>query len=124
MSDVSDSIEVPKSVDMPFDILDEFIYHKVKVGFLAKQMLTYLLLNNLIAEDEQVKLKGKEYSRSTFRKNVYPVLADSKFDNMGNINKIRYYASPVAVNGNLVYISSQWFEDSREELIKWFKDHI
>ncbi len=124
ISEYSDSIESMDPVDIPFDILDESIYPEFKVGFLAKHMITYLLMNDLLPGDEQEKLKGKEYSRSTFYKNVYPVLADSKFDNMGNSNKVRYYATPVNVKGKLVYISSQWFEDSREDLIKWFKNHL
>lgn len=124
ISDSSDNAEGTEVAETPFDISDESEYHKHKVGLLARQMITYLLMNGLITEDEQEKLKGKEYSRSTFRKNVYPVLADSKFDNMGNSKKPRYYATPVVIKKKPVYISSQWYEDSREDLIKWFKKHL
>ena len=123
-SDSPDNVESPETVSISFDICDEALYSKLKVGALARQMITYLLVNGLIPEDEQEKLKGKEYSRSTFKKNVYPVLADSKFDNMGNSNRVRYYATPVRVKEKLVYISSQWIDDSREDLIKWFKQHL
>ena len=118
------SVDNLEPVDITFDILDDSTYHKFKVGFLAKQMITYMLINDMIPKDEQEKLKGKEYSRRTFRKNVYPVLADSKFDNMGNSSKPRYYAIPVNVKGKDVYISSQWIEESREDLISWFKQHL
>lgn len=106
------------------DVFDESSYKDLKVGVLARNFITYLLENNLLSDEEIVALKGEEYSRKRFKGNTYPVLANSKFDNMYNSKKVRYYAEPVETMGTKVYISSQWLEPSKDDIISWFKEHI
>lgn len=74
-----------------------------------------------MTEEEIERLKTKDYSRNTFKKVVYPVLAMSRDANRGDSKTFRYYKKPVVVDGVEYYISSQWFDDSREDLITYFK---
>ena len=67
---------------------------------------------------------SKDYTRATFKKVVYPALALSREANRGDSRTYRYYKAPVKSNETDYYISSQWFDESREDLIAWFKNHI
>lgn len=120
--DSNDLQYVIKSGD-EFDIKDEKTWYYGKVGNAAKQMITDLLKKRLISQNEIEKLKTKEHCRATFKKNVYPVLADS-YDANSNSKTHRYYKEPVVIDGTNYYITSQWIEDSREDLIEWYVKHI
>lgn len=65
----------------------------------------------------------KEYTRANFKKVVYPILAESKNANRGNSIQVRYYKDPVVINGKNYFITSQWFEESRDDLLNWFNRH-
>lgn len=62
----------------------------------------------------------KDFARMTFKKVVYPVLALSREANRGDSRTFRYYKTPINVNDIDIYISSQWFDESREDLISYF----
>ncbi len=62
----------------------------------------------------------KEYSRQKFTTNVYPVLALKRESMMGDDNHYRYYKNPIIIDNISYYISSQWIEDSREDLINYY----
>lgn len=106
------------------DLDDEGTYYNVTCGELAYRMFAYLLESNKLSQDEIDNLMTKDFSRKTFKKVVYPVLALSRDANRGDSNKIRYYKKPINVNGTDIYISSQWFDESREDLITYFNSKI
>ncbi len=102
------------------DLDDEGTYYNVTCGELAYRMFAYLLESNKLSQDEIDNLMTKDFSRKTFKKVVYPVLALSRDANRGDSNKIRYYKKPIKLNDTDIYVSSQWFDESREDLISYF----
>ncbi len=104
------------------DLTDETTYSNVTTGELAYQIFTFLLTNSKLPQAEIDKLMTKDYTRETFKKVVYPVLALSRDANRGDSKTFRYYKIPVNVNGIDIYISSQWFEESRKDLIRYFQE--
>lgn len=115
----------PKQKDMAtLNLTDESTYYNVTCGELAYQMFTYLLENNKLSQADIDNLMAKEYTREHFKKVVYPALALSREANRGDSKTFRYYKTPVNFNGTDLYISSQWFDESREDLISWFKNYI
>ena len=114
-------IRPKKKNDNGVDLADESTYGNVTVGDLAYQMFSRLLLEHRLTEEEIERLKTKDYSRNTFKKVVYPVLAMSRDANRGDSKTFRYYKKPVVVDGVEYYLSSQWFDDSREDLIEYYK---
>ena len=54
----------------------------------------------------------------------YPVLANQRNDNQGNSANIRYRKQPLIFEGSEVYITTQWFEINRQELITWYHAHL
>ena len=75
-------------------------------------------------QSEIDSLMTKDYTRETFKKVVYPVLALSRDANRGDSKTYRYYKTPVNVNAVDIYISSQWFEESRADLIRYFQGKV
>ncbi|OQB53189.1 MAG: hypothetical protein BWX97_00820 [Firmicutes bacterium ADurb.Bin146] len=102
---------------------DEDTYRTVPCGNLAYEMFKKLLTEHRLSDKDIERLMDKGYCRSTFYQVVYPAMAYSRDANMGNSDKFRYYAAPVTVDGVDYYISSQWFDESRETLIDWYKKH-
>ena len=113
-----------KRNDIAFDIKNESTYSVITAGNLAYELIKDLALNGRLSEEETLKLCQKEYSRQSFNKVVYPVLAKNRDDNRGESSKIRYYKNPLRINGKTYYVSSQWFDESRDDLIKWYKGHL
>lgn len=115
----------PKQKDSStVDLDDENTYYNVTCGELAYRMFSYLLKNNILPQEEIDKLMTKDFARVTFKKAVYPVLALSREANRGDSRTFRYYKTPINVNDIDIYISSQWFDESREDLITYFNSKI
>lgn len=111
-------------VDKEFNINDESTYSSLKVGTLAYELFKNIFDLGNISADEIAKLKEKEYSKQLFSKTDYPILADNRDDNMGNSNVIRYRKDPIIFSGKNIYITTQWFEDNRNDLISWYRKHL
>lgn len=108
-----------------FDINDEASWGECIIP-VAK--LYYNLVENLIAlskitSDEIEKLKTKEYTKSLFPLTDYPAIANNINDNMGNSTRKRYRSQSLNFNGVEIYISTQFFENDRDAIIKWYKNH-
>jgi hypothetical protein len=43
---------------------------------------------------------------------------------MGNGTQKRYRAETVTLSGKTIYITTQWFEDNRADIISWYKEHL
>lgn len=104
------------------DLFDETTFSYVTVGELAFQMFSYLLKNNKLSQSDTEKLMTKDFTKETFKKVVYPVLAFSRDAHKGNSKTYRYYKSPINFNGINIFISSQWFEESRADLVRYFQE--
>ena len=102
---------------------DESSFVNGTVGDLAYQMFSKLLTEHKLEQTEIDRLMTKEYTRITFKKVVYPALAMSRDANRGDSKTYRYYKTPVNVDGVDIYISSQWFDESRSDLIAYYKQY-
>ena len=59
-------------------------------------------------DDNEVELmQSKDYSKDTFGLD-YPLLVPAD----GDVDSVRYYASPLTIKGELYRLCSQWFEVS------------
>lgn len=103
------------------DLFDEATFSNVTAGELAFQMFSYLLKNDKLSKSDIEKLMTKDFARTTFKRVVYPVLAFSRDAHKGDSKTYRYYKSPVNVDGMNIFISSQWFEESRADLVRYFQ---
>lgn len=110
----------PKSVHGEIDIEDESTYDNVTVGSLAYQLIAKLFKDGKFNEQEINELMAKEYTRR-FKGIFVPILATHRDANMGGGTKFRYYKNPIEYKGKNYYISSEWYEEGRQDLIKWFK---
>ena len=112
----------PKSKQGEIDIDDESTYSYITVGSLAYQLISKLFEDEKLSELEIAELMTKEYTRH-FKGISVPILATQRDANKGTGTKFRYYKSPITYLGKEFYISSEWYEESRQDLIKWFKKH-
>ena len=108
-----------------FDINDEDSWGE---GHIPVAKLYYNLVKNLIAlskisSDEIEKLKTKEYTKSLFPLTDYPAIANNINDNKGNSTRKRYRSQSLNFNGVEIYISTQFFENDRDAIIEWYKNH-
>ena len=107
-----------------FKINDESTYGVLSTGKLAYELFKEVMQRGLVSNDEIQQLKTKEYTKKLFDRTDYPALADCRDANRGNSNHIRYRKSPLIFNGKEIYITTQFFEDERNEIIQWYKKHI
>ena len=113
-----------KNKNIPFDIANEDSYDSLTVGQLAFKLFEKLILEGKISIAEIELLKDKAYTKSIFNKTDYPAVANKREDNRGSSKNIRYRKSPLIFKGNKIYISTQWFEGNRKDLIDWYKKHL
>lgn len=111
--------------EVPFDINDESTWAEgmIPVAKLFFNLVNDLIERDLLTENEVEKLKTKEYTKSLFPATDYPAIANKRTDNMGNSTQKRYRAKTVSYKGTDIYISTQFFDSDREEVIKWYKEH-
>lgn len=110
--------------NIDFDIDDENTYNAITCGALAYHLFLKLLTKKKLSQQEIQLLMTKEYSRQNFKKVAYPVLALSYDSNRGQSDHFRYYRQPVNIDGIDYFISSQWFDASRADLIAYYKKFI
>mgnify|MGYP002619347213 FL=1 len=111
--------------EVPFDINDESTWAEgmIPVAKLFFNLVNDLIERDLLTENEVEKLKTKEYTKDLFPATDYPAIANKRTDNMGNSTQKRYRAKTVSYKGVDIYISTQFFDSDREEVIKWYKEH-
>jgi len=110
----------------PFDLNNESTWEEgmIKIALLFYKLFEDLVHKNIITSDEIENLKDKAYTKSLFHRSDYPALANNRTDNMGNSSHMRYRKEPVMYNGTPIYVSTQFFDDDREAIIDWYKNHI
>ena len=107
-------------VQQGLNINDETTYGFVTVGTLAYELISKLFDDGKITNEEFEKMLTKEYTQRFKEINV-PIVALNRHDNKGNGKKVRYRAKPIKFNGIDVYVSTEWFDEARADLTKWFK---
>lgn len=118
-----DQSDVFFTLNKGFDIDDVSTYFTKKIGDLAYTLFENLLTNDCLKPDEINNLKDKIYSHSLFAKLHYPVLSVTQ-DAFANGSTKRYYKDAVNMYGVKYYISSQWFEEDRDAIIKYYSEHL
>ena len=93
------------------------LLEKSRVVEIAKKYLRWIIQNLLNATDIN-SLKDKNYSKNIFNMN-YPVLSTSMIITNG---KKRYYVESISINGEALYLCSQWYDRNKEKLKKWILD--
>jgi len=113
-----------KNKKTPFDIKNGETYSTLTVGQLAYEFFKELIKDNKISVEEIENLKNKVYTKGKFNKTDYPAVANNREDNRGGGSNIRYRKESLEIEGSEVYISTQWFEGNRKDLINWYKGHL
>ncbi len=112
--------------EAPFDIKDENTWSKemLSVAKLFYHLIEELIGQSKITASEIEKLKTKEYTKRLFKAADYPAIADNRTDNMGHSSVKRYRAKELHFNDSNIYISTQFFESDRKNVIEWYKEHL
>jgi hypothetical protein len=113
-----------------FELIDRPINElkKLKIGVLVRSTLPIILENALISDIEINKLTTMDYSKIVFDMN-YPIL--KKINNNFSIKEnrlvgeyTRYYAEPIDCNNTSYLVSSEWYDRSQEDYIRWLKRKV
>ena len=99
-------------------IQNSHIIMSVKVGRIVKGILMPLLQSELIDKAETDSLKDRDETHRVFGLTI-PLIS---FTNDGNPK--RYYATPIIVNGEEVFVCKEFKDEHKEKLKKWIIDHI
>ena len=106
-----------------FKINDEDTWENITIGKLAFELIKHLISNNLIDENEIELLKTKEYSSKLFNATYYPVLSVTR-ESSSTGKATRYRKECVLYKNEKLYITTEWFNENRNDLIAWFKSHL
>jgi len=79
---------------------------KLPIGKYVRKTFNDLVKNNLIDNNEIVRLQRKDYSKNTFDIQ-FPFLVK---ENSPHYERIRYWKNPYQINGEIYYVCSQWYE--------------
>ena len=109
---------------LTFKINYAYKYGVLSTGKFAYELFKEVMRRGLVSNDEIQQLKTKKYTKKLFNRTDYPVLADRRDANKGNSSHIRYRKNPLIFDGKEIYITTQFFEDERDEIIQWYKKHI
>jgi hypothetical protein len=101
---------------------------KLKIGLLVRATLPEILKLELISKIEVKKMTKDDYSKMLFDMN-YPVLKLLNENISINENRTegdytRYYAEPFEYKNSKYLISSEWYDRSQEDYIKWLKRKV
>jgi hypothetical protein len=102
--------------------------NKLKIGLLVRATLPQILELELISEIEVKKMTEGDYSKMIFDMN-YSVLKLINKDLSINENRTvgdytRYYADPFDYKNSSYLISSEWYDRSQEDYIRWLKRKV
>lgn len=95
----------------------------IKVAKLFYFFVQELVKNNQIDKEEIEKLKTGEYTKKLFVNTNYPAIADSRDAYMGNSKVKRYRSNPIKFENTNIFITTQFYESDRDEVIRWYEEH-
>ena len=97
---------------------------EMKIGVLARNILTKMINDHEISEEEIALMQTAEYSKQTFHIQ-YPLLRKASRSNGEKI--LRYWAGEVEAYGEMYFICSEWHEvpqnNDRPYFMKWLDLH-
>lgn len=96
----------------------------IVVGKLFYLFVEQLMNTNQIDEKEIELLFTKEYTKQLFPDTNYPAFARHRDDNQGNSSNFRYRKNPVLYKANPIYVTVEFFETEREQVVSWYKNHL
>lgn len=111
--------------ELPFDVDDKKTWHGegIKVAKLFYFFVQELVKNNQIDKEEIEKLKSKEYTKKLFVNTNFPAIADSRDAYMGKSKVKRYRSDPIKFENTNIFITTQFYESDRDEVIRWYEEH-
>lgn len=97
-------------------------FQELRIGVIAQTVLRNILESGTVSADEVAELQTREYSKIKFDLQ-FPLLVKASDD----FEKVRYYAKPLHINGEMYYLCSQWFEvpanNDKPYLLSWIQAH-
>lgn len=96
------------------DITIDFLENE-KVGKIAKDVFTSMLVNEIFTADEIALFSNKTYSNEVLGI-AFPLLVDSIEKTFDLSGRKRYYSDPITSKGKDYFICSQWFDHDRTKL--------
>ncbi|MTI70074.1 MAG: DUF1413 domain-containing protein [Firmicutes bacterium] len=104
--------------------------NELKIGKMARILITKFLKNNIVSDEEIKLIKDDSYSKEVFNMN-YPILKEvnnkSELDKKKRDEKgySRYYSKVISVKGKKYILCSQWVENQhRKSLEKWLESKL
>ncbi len=98
--------------------------NEMKIGVIVRTVLTNMLEEGEVSDEEILLMQTKDYSKETFDIQ-YPLLVKAEITD--GVSPQRYYATPIKINGESYFICSEWFEvpanNDRPYLMKWLALH-
>jgi hypothetical protein len=97
-------------------------FHEKKVGKIVREDLFEILKNKNIPAAEIENLKNPDYCKQTFKTSDGVVVLkafndeNDRFDEKG---VPRYYVDIITINNIEYLVNNQWYEKSKDKLIKW-----
>ena len=99
-----------------------------KVGIIVQNDFKKLLESNVLSEYIIEKLQEQEYCKNIFDINFAVLLKLQSGANVSNqrkdhLGRDRYYATPITINGEKYFLSSQWYDRNKQRLIDFLTKH-
>lgn len=110
-----------RSCERVFDLHDPNTWGIIPITQFAKVAFDYLLVNNLLTDSDITNLKDKEYSKQALGA-YYPVLSSTR--KPVGCKKSHWSIKEYKVNGHVLYLSFEWFENQFDKLCKYIKSKM
>lgn len=99
-----------------------------KVGIIVQKDFKKLLESNVLSEYIIEKLQEHEYCKNIFDVNFTVLLKVQNGTNISeqrkdHLGRDRYYATPITINGEKYFLSSQWYDRNKQKLISFIEKH-
>lgn len=99
-----------------------------KVGIIAQHDLKNLLESNILPAHIIEKLQSEMYCKSVFDINFSVLLKINPYIDMSvqrkdHFKRDRYYASPIIINNEKYFLTSQWYERNKNKLIDFIETY-
>jgi len=102
--------------------IDGKFFRTTKIGELVRIIMDYLIANELLSDEDILKLREKSYSKKL---GIWlPVLVASEHETKDASGRTRYYTNPLLINGKNYYLCREWKEDMRKPFVEWAKTKI
>lgn len=119
LCDIRDRLKRGEDVSYPDEIDKDFSSDDCKIGDFVQRYLRPILEQGKITDKEFSDMKDKEASKAVFGIH-FPLLSTQIKDERG---RPRYYAKPLTVKGEKLFLCSQWFPASEQRVKEWVKNH-